>query len=302
MSVDAARPLVCRYAGPRIRLVDGHAHLLPAVPAPTGMICGRFSVLSPGTERRHLYATTGFDGPRHAGYMTFGGDHSAGWVLAAVPHGACFDPSTGGTITAPPGTRIQAAAVARFQQMAVLGLDQVPAGVSLDDAVVVGSGPVALGCALELRRRGAARIQVLTGRRQPPISYAPGVECASVISRGRTALVIDAAGTPRRAARLLTPRGTLGLLGTPALGGRLSSLLIHRSGWTVVGMHELSAAATRRYQDAYTAAATWLNGLPPDLVDSWCHLVPGTQAPALYAGLDGPRSPEPVVIFSWEVS
>ncbi|MFC7640262.1 hypothetical protein ACFQX6_03895 [Streptosporangium lutulentum] len=146
---------MCRYAGPRIHLAGGLARLLPAAPTPDGMIAGRFSVLSPGTERRHLKASNDPGGARDAGYITVGGDASTGWVLAAVPHGAAFDPSSGGTLTAPPGTGVQVTALARFQQMAILGLEQLPAHTELDDAVVVGSGPVALGCALELCRRGA---------------------------------------------------------------------------------------------------------------------------------------------------
>ncbi|GAA4236845.1 hypothetical protein FHR32_006105 [Streptosporangium album] len=302
MSVEAARPLACRYAGPRIRLTGGQAHLQPASAVPAGMLRARFSVLSPGTERRHLHATEGPDGSRDAGYMTLGGDHSAGWVLAAVPRGASFDVSSGGTVTAPPGTRVQAAAVARFQQMAVLGLDRLPVRASLDDVVVVGSGPVALGCALELRRRGACRVRVLTSRPQAPISLVPGVECVTTVERGSAGLVVDAVGAPRQAARLLTLGGLLGLLGTPDPGSVLPPLSLHRAGWTVVGIHELIAVATPRYRDAYTASAAWLNRLAPDLVDAWCRIVPGELATGLYACLGGPRPAEPVVIFSWESS
>ncbi|WP_433259765.1 hypothetical protein ACQPYK_49230 (plasmid) [Streptosporangium sp. CA-135522] len=276
--------------------------MLPAVPVPDGMVRARFSVLSPGTERRHLAATEGPDGTRDAGYMTLGGDHSTGWILAAVPHGASFAPSSGGTVTAPPGTRVQAAAVARFQQMAVLGLAQLPAHVDLGDAVVVGSGPVALGCALELRRRGAMQVRVVTSRPHALISRVPGTQCVTAVEQGSARLVIDAAGAPRRAARLLAPGGTLGLLGTPDPGSVLSSLSLHRAGRTVIGMHELTAVATSRYRDAYTTAATWLNGLPPDLVDAWCQIMPGELAAGLYADLDGPRPAEPIVIFSWESS
>ncbi|MEU9887572.1 hypothetical protein [Sphaerisporangium sp. NPDC051011] len=303
MAADLARPPVCRYVGPRIRLSGGHARLLPVAPVPDGMVAGRFSVLSPGTERRHLAASNGPDGVRDAGYMTIGGDESAGWVLAAVPHGAAFDPSRSGTLAAPPGTSVQVAALARFQQMAVLGLEQLPARVELDGTVVVGSGPVALGCALELCRQGAGRVRVLTSRSQATIRLVPGVECVTAVDQASARLVVDATGRPRRAAMLLASGGTLGLLGTPAPGSVLPSLSLHRSGWTVIGMHELTALATGRYADAYMAAAAWLRWhLDPGLVDAWCLITPGTHAPALYAGLGGPGQPaEPVVIFSWEV-
>lgn len=134
-----------RYTAARIRVGAGRARLVArAVPDP-GMVAGRFSVLSPGTERRHLAGTD-----REAGYMTLGrAGEAAGWVLAPVPHGAAFDPACPGAVTAPLGMDPGMVALARFQQMACLGLDRVPSE-DLSDVVVVGSGPVALGCVLEL--------------------------------------------------------------------------------------------------------------------------------------------------------
>lgn len=301
MSTDLSRRhLSRRYAGPRIRLSGGRARLLPPVTViPEGMVRARFSVLSPGTERRHL-ATAG--GARDAGYMTLGGDETSGWVLAPVPHGAAFDPRSDGAVNVPPGTRVQVAAMARFQQMALLGLDRLPAGADLDDAVVVGSGPVALGCVLELHRRGATQVRVLTSRPQAPISRVPGVQCVTTLRRASAGLVVDAVGSPRRAAVLLAPGGTLGLLGTPDAGSALSSLALHRSGWNAVGMHELVALDPGRYQAAYTTTAEWLEEhLDPALVNSWCRIIPGACAPELYGRLGGPDRPaEPVLIFSWE--
>jgi len=302
MLTDRTRPARIRYAGTRIRLTEGQAHLLPAAAVADEMTAARFSVLSPGTERRHLRATYGPDGSRDAGYMTFGGDMAAGWRLAAAPHGAAFDASAEGVLVAPPGTRAQAAAVARFQQLAVLGLDRLPGLAGLDEVVLVGSGPVALGCALELYRRGATRVRVLTSRPDPLIGRVPGVECVAAVAQGSASVVVDAAGTPRRAADLLTKGGVLGLLGTPDPVSQLSALDLHRAGWTVVGMHEL-VAGPACYQDAYTTAAAWLTWhLDPSLVNGWCRIVPGEAAPAVYGALDGRGRPtEPVVIFSWEV-
>ncbi|WP_344921471.1 hypothetical protein [Streptosporangium oxazolinicum] len=218
-----------------------------------------------------------------------------------MPHGAAFDACADGVITVPPGTCLQVAALARFQQLAVLGLDRLPDRVVLDDVVLVGSGPVALGCALDLCRRGAARVRVLTSRPDPPIGCVPGVECVTSVVRGSASVVVDAAGTPRRAAALLTKGGTLGLLGTPEPVSELAALDLHRSGWTVVGMHELLAGLAC-YQDAYTTAATWLTWhMDPHLIEGWCRIVFGEGAPALYTAFHGPNRPaEPVVIFSWE--
>ncbi|MCC9309167.1 hypothetical protein LN042_19110 [Kitasatospora sp. RB6PN24] len=289
-----ARPL---HAGARIRLHAGRAHLFPAVAVPEGMVAGQYSVLSPGTERRHL---AGSD--RDAGYMTLGQADSA-WLLAPVPHGAAFDPQHHGAVIAPAGTGVEVAALARFQQMALLGLDRVP-GVELDGAIVVGSGPVALGCVLELHRRGVTNVRVVTSRRHAPIGRAPGVTCVVPGTPVAARLVIDAAGDPRHAAALTEPGGVLGLLGTPEPTASLSAIEVHRAGWTVVGMHELAAQEAAAYRDAYSTAAAFLTErLPAELLPSWCRTVSGTRAPELYALLTGPGRPaEPVIVFDWRTA
>lgn len=248
----------------------------------------------------------------------------SGWVLAPVPHGAAFFPRAAGALTIPDGTPVAVAAIARFQLMAELGLDRLPAPLQGREAVVVGSGPVALGCALALRRRGADRIRVVTARRRPPIAQVPGVTCEPMpatttgTAAGSVAgLVIDATGRPERAARLVTAGGTLGLLGTPHQASALPALAAHREGWTVVGMHELASAPSPAddaggdasadtpavlYQRTYADAVSWLT----ELVDSrltglWCRRVPGRLAPQVFARLDQPDRPvEPVVLFEWD--
>ncbi|MFJ5068161.1 hypothetical protein ACIQC7_17395 [Kitasatospora sp. NPDC088556] len=282
------------HAGARIRLHAGRAYLLPAADVPEGMVAGAFSVLSPGTERRHL------TGPeRAAGYMGLGQADDA-WVLAPVPHGAAFDPRCEGAVRTPPGTSVEVAALARFQQMARLGLDRVPAA-ELGGAIVVGSGPVALGCVLELHRRGGTDVRVVTSRRHAPIGRAPGVSCVAPGSPVTGRLVIDAAGDPVRAAAFTVPGGVLGLLGTPGASAALPAVEVHRAGWTVVGMHELAALDTDAYQDAYSASAAFLTDrLAPELLASWCRRVPGVRAPELYALLAGAGRPaEPVIVFDW---
>lgn len=295
-----------RYGPARLRLAGGRARLHPPGPVPEGMVAGRFSVLSPGTERRHLAATV--HGPaRGAGYMGLGRSPQ-GWVLAPAPHGAPFRPTAPGVLTVPHGTGAgvaAVAAVARFQLMAELGLDRLPAGTDLHDAVVVGSGPVALGCALALRRRGAGPVRVLTRRSDPPIARVPGVRCTATMAGASAAVVIDATGHPERAAGLVAPGETLGLLGTPAPDSAVSARDAHRGGWTVIGMHELAPARgqsrTDAYQHRYTEAVSWLvEHLDPRLVDSWCETVPGQDAPAVLATLGRPDRPAaPVVLFDW---
>ena len=288
-----------QHGPPRMRLVSGRAHLQPARPTPKDMLPGLLSVLSPGTERRHLAATA--HGPdRDAGYMGLA-TTPEGWVLAPAPHGAAFRPTTPGALTVPRGTPPHVAAVARFQLMAALGLHRLPAGTDLHGAVVVGSGPVALGCALALRRRGAEHIRLLTRRPDAPVGRAPAVACTTVVAPASAGLVIDASGRPKRAADLVAPSGTLGLLGTPDESSALSTLTAHRGGWTVVGMHELAPGNACSHQHTYTDAVTWIvEQLDPQLVASWCRSLSGSDAPGVLASLGRAERPnEPVVLFDW---
>lgn len=104
-----------------------------------------------------------------------------------------------------------------------------------------------------------SQVRVLTSRRLATIGRHPGVRVVAEVEAASAGVVIDAAGTPPgRAAALVARGGVLGLLGTPDDGGTLPTLAVHRGGWTVVGMHELTVLAPDRYQAAYAVAATWL--------------------------------------------
>ncbi|MFI2204730.1 hypothetical protein ACH47Z_28860 [Streptomyces sp. NPDC020192] len=290
---------IISYGGARVRFATGAAHLQAAGAVPEGMLAGRLSVLSPGTERRQMAATV-HGLARDAGYMSLG-EAPGGWVLAPAPHGAAFAPSTIGALAVPHRTSLPVAAVGRFQLMAAVGLNRLPAPTIVQDAVVVGSGPVALGCVLALRRHGAERIRVLTARRYAPIGRAPGVTCVTEVEPASATLVFDATGQPGRAAGLVAAGGTLGILGTPDENGALPALAAHRGGWTIIGMHELAPAPVGAYQQTYTDAVSWLTEhLDPELIASWCRRVPGHLAPRIFELLDQPGRPaEPVVLFEW---
>ncbi|MEV8544605.1 hypothetical protein [Streptomyces sp. NPDC051572] len=289
------------YDGARVRFAAGQAHLRPTRVVPDGMVMGRFSVLSPGTERRQMAATVSGPG-RDAGYMALA-ELDTGWILAPTPHGAALAPSVPGALTVPEGAAMSVVALARFQLMAALGLDRVSSSAGTD-TVVVGSGPVALGCVLELHRRGAERIRVLTRRRHTPIGRAPYVATVTNVEPASADLVIDAAGRPDHAAELVAPGGTLGILGTPDETSTLSALAAHRGGWTVVGMHELAATTDDVYQNTYAGVAAWLaDHLDVQLAELWCRRVPGHLAPRIFELLGTAARPvEPVVLFDWSAT
>lgn len=295
-------PAEASYIGCRVRFEYGQARLAPTVPVPQGWLPAVASVVSPGTELRHLADTVHGPG-RDAGYMTLARDSppSGRWLLAPVPHGAAFLADHAGAVTAPSDTALEVAALARFQLMAALGAARLPGGIPIEDAVVMGSGPVALGCALELRRIGAQRVRVLTARRRAAISLAPGAVLVERVESASANLVIDAAGRPGMAAALVKTGGTLALLGTPGGDAALPAVRIHRGGWTVMGWHELADYDCTRYQYIYAAVAAWLaQAIGQQHLAAWCRRVPGEQAEQVFAALSrSDRPAEPVLLLEW---
>ncbi|WP_285729335.1 hypothetical protein [Nocardiopsis sp. ATB16-24] len=287
----------------RVRFTQGRARLLPLTPSAPGMVRAQVSVLSPGTELRHLAQTE--HGPdRDAGYMNMARTPDGGWILAPCAHGAAFTPHIPGAVKADGRLPAHLVAMGRFQLMAACGLTRLPEGIDLDEAVVVGSGPVAAGCVLELRRRGADRIRLWTRRTDtPPIAHLPGLACMTRPETGRADLVVDATGQPQRALEVAGPGTVVGLLGTPDTDTALDALAVHRSGAVVVGMHELAGITPGdpTYQDTFDRVLGWLADVDEQrLLASWCRSLPAGQAPEFYADLRRGRRPtEPIVLWEW---
>ncbi|GAB3726978.1 hypothetical protein [Nocardiopsis nanhaiensis] len=287
----------------RVRFTQGRARLLPSASTVPGMVRAQVSVLSPGTELRHLAQTE--HGPdRDAGYMNMARTPDGGWVLAPCAHGSAFTPRISGAVRADGRLPVQLVAVGRFQLMAARGLARLPEGTDLDEAVVVGSGPVAAGCVLELRRRGSNRIRVWTRRTDTPlIAHLPGLAYTTRPETGRAGLVVDATGHPQRALEVAGPGTVVGLLGTPGVGTALNALTVHRAGAVVVGMHELAGVTPGdpTYQHTFDQILGWLADIDEQrLLASWCRSLPAGQAPTFYADLRRGRRPaEPIVLWEW---
>ncbi|MGH3752746.1 MAG: hypothetical protein ACRDRP_08625 [Pseudonocardiaceae bacterium] len=296
-------------AGARVFFSDGAAVVGDWAAAPPGHAAAAISIISPGTELRNLAASR--DRPHSpAGYMcltqpvTLPGRRTAVRVLAPVPHGAPAPAGHPRALTVPAGIDVALAAVARFQLIAALGLAQLSAGpAGREPPVVAGAGPVGLAAVLELRRRGAGHVLVVTGHPDPAAGMLPGVTVRSP-ARGLPArLLIDTTGRVVRAAGMVADGGTLGLLGTPADTGQINAGWVHRAGVTLVGMHELAGFDRDHYQRTYDQVLAWLDHtIDPALVRSWCRSWPGTQAASVYAALAEPgrRPREPILLLDWE--
>ena len=242
--------------GARVVFRAGTARLAPALPAPDGWEPALASVISPGTELRQLAATTSGPG-RAAGYMTLArrGD---GLQLAPVPHGAPVPPGTPRSLAIPAGTPAEHVAVARFQLMAALGLAAHIRTIHAAGRVLVtGSGPVATGCALELRRLGARHVTIATRHPCPAAAGIPGTAVTAPPGPA-SEVVIECTGHATAGLEATSPGGFLGLLGTPCGGEGLPAVAVHRAGVTVTGMHELAGHDAARYQDTFTMVLEWV--------------------------------------------
>jgi hypothetical protein len=290
------------HPGARVIFSRGSAHLAPALPAPAGWVPAQGSVISPGTELRHLAATvTGPD--RAAGYMTLTRPvNGSGALLAPVPHGAATSPDDARALRVPAGVAVEHVAVARFQLMAALGLARCrPLLDRAARVLVMGSGPVAVGCVLELHRIGVPLIRVATRHPAPAVARLPGVTVSCGALPAAERVVIDCTGRSGQGLRAAAPGGMLGLLGTPAEDSELPAAMMHRSGVTVVGMHELACFEQAAYQEMFlTVLADVRAGADAGKLRLWYRVVPGEQAPRLYQELKGPRRPaEPFLLLDW---
>jgi hypothetical protein len=288
--------------GARVIFSGGAVRLAPAMPTPHGWLPPRVSVVSPGTELRRLKATVA--GPDYpAGYMTLTQPGPSGdALLAPVPHGAPVCPNDLRALSVPAGICAEHVAVARFQLIAALGLARWAEALrSAAEVVVIGSGPVAVGCVLELSRLGLPRVRLVTQHPEPAPAGLPTVTVSRSAPAASATAVIDCTGRAHAGLRAVAPGGLLGLLGTPALEDSLPAATIHRAGVTVVGMHELAGGDPQLYRRLFQVVlACVVTTITTATLRSWCRSYPGSQSPRVYTELAGTGRPlEPFLLLHW---
>jgi len=294
--------IIQTHLGGRVIFRNGAVILTSAGRVPPGWSAARYSVVSPGTELRRLAATA--SGNDHAaGYMTVTGSPSGDQQLAPVPHGAAAWPDDHRALPVAHATRPEHVAVARFQLMAALGLGRWASHCRADvPVVVVGGGPVAVGCVLELKRLGVASVVTVTRHPQPAAADLPGVTVVTDPPGASTRpVVIDCTGRSAQALALVAPGGLIGLLGTPDDEAELSSAAVHRSGAAVAGMHELAGHSDDSRRALFQTVLRWVTAtVDADAAPGWFTTIPGDQAGPFYAALAGAKRPTtPFVILQW---
>jgi hypothetical protein len=290
--------------GARVVFHHGAPRLLAPAAPPTGAVAAIASVISPGTElRRMRESAQGADHP--AGYMNIARRPASGeLMLAPEPHGSWMRLDHPRALAAPADTDLRTAAIARFQLISAVGMSQ-PHFTVPSAALVVGSGPVALGACLELMRRGTEELSLLTPRFEVPFADDLCIRLVRAVPKGAAAVVIDTTGDVERAIAAVAPGGLIGFLGTPARDSAVSGLQLHRRGVTVMGMHELVGYEHPAYQLLYSSVYAWL---PRVLNDSggparWCTQLPATQVIEHYSRLVATRAggagTAPITIVEW---
>lgn len=279
----------------------GTALLRPPCAPPPGAVAASASVISPGTELRRMgESEKGSDQP--AGYMNIAYLPGGEMMLAPEPHGAWIRINHSRALTVPPNTGLPLVAAARFQLIAAAAMSH-PAFHAPSTAVVAGSGPVALGCCLELLRRGTVDLILLTSRDEVPFARDLGIKTTRSITAGSVATVIDATGRIKPALSAVAPGGTFGLLGTPDTDSALSALRLHRQGVAMIGMHELVGYNHSAYQNAFSMVLAWLSATyGGDLAAHWCVRVREEQVLGHYrqlAGNGSGRGARPITIVEW---
>jgi hypothetical protein len=240
---------------------------------------------------------------RPAGYMNIarrpGSDEI---MLAPEPHGAWMPLDHPRALRAPAGTELPVAAVARFQLIAAVGMSHT-AFIPSEGALVAGSGPVALGCCLELMRRGTTDITLLTSRDDVPFARDLDIRLTQSAPEGSAACVIDTTGNIEPSLSAAAAGGVIGLLGTPESHCAVSALLLHRRGVAAIGMHELSNCNHAAYQNLYTAVLAWLaTSVGGHLPARWCSRLRANQILDHYRRLatgGNGRDKQPVTIVEW---
>ncbi|MBS2547752.1 hypothetical protein KGQ19_12830 [Catenulispora sp. NL8] len=288
--------------GERVVFADGEPCLRPPSRPPAGALAACASVISPGTELRRLRNSVHGE-PQPAGYMNItSGPVTGELLLVPAPHGAWVQPNHPRALTVPAGTSLALLAAARFQLIAALGLSH-DTFTTPSTALVAGSGPVALGCCLELLRRGTENLTLLTDRSDVPFARDLGAQPTRSVPAGSARVVIDVTGRIEPGLAAVAPGGTFGLLGTPDPDSVVSTLHVHRQSVAIIGMHELSGYDHDTYQRQYSAVLAWLtSAFGGDLPDRWCDRLCEDQLVDYYRHLaeGGPgRGTRPITIVEW---
>lgn len=292
------------YGGRYLVARDGLPAVHDGATAGLDWIPSEFSVVSPGTEQWQLSQSRDRRTTLPLGYIAGARLATGAVVVAPAPHGATFSPLMPGSMTV--SAPLHRIAVGRFQLVTAASLQAVGQAFRSDvPTLLVGSGAVAIGAALELGRLGFADVRLVStsaSRLNRNLPSLPWLTSALPNEARPSPQVIDCVGTITSLTltqRLCSAQGVIGLLGSPRDAGGLSLYGVHRNGLNVVGLHELLLEDLARGQLLKTILQ-WLATLDDSVpLGDLVRTHSGVTAPHVYDGLAAHRFTEPIQVFDW---
>ncbi|NKI73937.1 zinc-binding dehydrogenase [Dickeya sp. CFBP 2040] len=256
------------------------------------------SVVSLGTETRQLKKTKNGE-PSFAGYMNLVDAGDDGHWILPTPHG-----STNATAMKNPRALavekrlpLHYIAASRFQLIAAANL--LPDTFYSGQAAVLGSGPVAFGCVLELTRKKVDTIHVVSKHPEYTHSLLPWTHSMASCRKNMFDVVYDCTGDLSSALEIVKDGGVISVLGTPSEDYSFDLLAVHRRGITLLGMHELRPSA-EDYLARFEQVCSWLScAVKDNLLSQMCTYWPGEKAPELYERIGTHQRFGPFIMFQW---
>ncbi|MFJ2466761.1 zinc-binding dehydrogenase [Pseudomonas sp. NPDC087615] len=267
----------------------------------TQMKC-QYSIVSRGTERRRSCSQQGSDG--RFGYINIAQSAEQFWIRP-LPHGVP-GPNEGALRCR--SLSLATVALARIQLIAASAFLSRRKDLQHDTpALIVGSGAVALGAALELRRLGCPDVVISTNSYEAAIS-APtdtGISITQELTDEQMfGMVIDAvcnSQSVRLALKHCERNGTIGLLGSPYAPIPVDLYQVHRRNLNVLGLHELNSSDSQR-QSLLEEIHHWITLNHVALAESLCEIHSAKAFHVAYPTLLEQSRPFLIHGFDWGTS
>ncbi|WP_395605985.1 hypothetical protein [Pseudomonas sp. B16120] len=258
-----------------------------------------YSVVSRGTERRRTRLHGGFDG--RFGYINIAHSADQYWIRP-LAHGVAG--SIDGALCCT-SSALATVAIARIQLVAASALhSSLSVLCRHEPALVIGTGAIALGAVLELKRLGCPNVVIhapLLKAEMPTL----GIEGVSVIQSLaqdlKFGLVIDAVSTSESIALALAhskTKGVIGLLGSPDGFASIDLYKVHRNNLNLIGLHELNESDEQR-QVLLEEVHRWLESKYASFAESVCRIHPAKDFSSIYPALLAQTQPFLIHCFDW---
>lgn len=267
-------------------------------PPPKNNVHAFASIVSIGTENRQLQKTKNGE-PRFAGYMNLIDTGDGGYWIVPTPHGATSSDGMKNPRALAIDKKLPLHYVIASRFQLISAVNPLPLRNHSGKVAVLGSGPVAFGCVLELMRNKVDNIHLVSKHPEYTHSFMPWVHSMSSGKKNLFDIVYDCTGDLSSALKIVKDGGAISVLGTPPEDSSFDLLAIHRRGITIFGMHELHPPA-KDYVMQFNQICTWISHtIKEDILSRMCTYWPGENAPELYKRIGNHQRFCPFIMFQW---